>query len=109
MSRFFKFYIGLVNSKKFTIRFLARLSENDMRSNLGQTLMYLRDSCNMIDDSKLSTNTIKKTLGYFPTEPDLMWKNSLAKELIKERDDEIIVDRFSKEELECLLTSICTQ
>ena len=109
LSRYINFYFGLVNSNKFTIRSLAKLYEKDLRTTLGKTLKHLLDECNLSNDFKnLSPNMIKKNIVYFPTMPELLWKNTLAKELLRARNDELFIDGFSKDEIECLLTFICT-
>ena len=51
---------------------------------------------------------IKKNIVYFPTMPELLWKNTLAKELLRARNDKLFIDGFNKDEIECLLTFICT-
>ena len=46
-SRYVGFYHGLVNSTKFSVRYLARLAERDMRTVKGKTLNYILEQCNM--------------------------------------------------------------
>ena len=98
LSRYVKFYFSLVNSNTFTIRFLARLYEKDLRTTLGKTLKHLLDECNLSNDFKnLSPNMIKKTIVYFTTMAELLWKNTLAKELLRAKSDELLVDGFIKD------------
>ena len=55
---------GLVNSTKFTVRFLARLVEKDMRTVLGKTLDFLRSQCGCQHVEDLSSRIVKENLTY---------------------------------------------
>ena len=75
MSCFDTFYKSLINSPKFTVRFLARLFERDQRTVLGSTLHYLTKQCN-IKESKLdelSSQLVKKSLVFEDIPPDRQW------------------------------------
>ena len=79
--RYLGFYKKLVKSPKFTIRFLAKLNENDMRTVSGRTLRYLVETCvsgtgtwNELTTSKVRYASEGKK-----------WRGRIAKELMNAR------------------------
>ena len=73
------FYSSLLNSPKFSVRFLARLAEKDMRTVLGSTLSYILQQCDLSSDSLgiLSPSMVKKSCSYMSTPADQEWRNYL--------------------------------
>ena len=63
-SRYVSFYRSLLCSKKFPVRFRARLCENDQRTRLGRTLARLAADTGLRTDdlSKLTANFVKQNL-----------------------------------------------
>ena len=92
LSRLVSFYKGLINSKKFVVRFLARLSEYDHRTVLGKTLDYLQEECKLTgyELDGLTPTLVKKNLVYEAVSPDAAWKSCLALELFKTRNKKLI-------------------
>ena len=110
-SRFSTFYKSLISSRKFPVRFLARLCERDNRTVLGRTLSILLQLCELQDDeiSKLNSNLIKKKLCYKEVPADETWRVHLGKELLQVQNGcEMVLPGFSKEECEELLKFVCT-
>ena len=111
LSRFVKFYKGLISSPKFTVRFLARISERDMRTVLGRTLDYLTSECEL-ERGKVESLTpllVKRKVVYAPLPPESMWKFQLAKEVISVRDKNQVIVGFTDDELNEILTFTCTE
>ena len=107
-SRYVRFHKSLVDSSKFTIRFLARLAEKDMRIVLGGTLEYLAKECNVSSVERLSPSLIKKNLVYCETTPGMDWKESVTREMLSARDNRIAVISFTKDEITDILAFACT-
>ena len=80
-SRLVSFHKSLVNSTKFSVRFLARLVEKDRRTVLGSTLACAPESEH--------------------------WRVQLALELQSVRDDGSSLEGFSRVEVEEMLASTC--
>ena len=108
MSRLITFYRGLVNSPKFTIRFLGRLVGEDLRTVLGNTLQYLLVECDLMDVDDLSSAVVKKKLMYENASQDKGWQVSIAKELYRAKSKEVYIDGFSDEEINLIFDHICT-
>ena len=109
-SRYATFHRYLVQSKKFPVRFLARLTEKDNRTVLGRTLSKLMQVCEVNDDdmSRLNPSLIKKKMTYkdVPTGDD--WRVKLGKELMKVRNSQVVdLPGFSTEECEEMLRHVC--
>ena len=47
LSRFVKFHQNLVESPKFSVRYLARITENDMTTVMGNNLYSILKKCNL--------------------------------------------------------------
>ena len=109
MSRLVNFHKGLVNSPKFTIRFLARLAEKDQRTVLRKTLKYLLEQCNLQDVDELSPFIVKKHLAYGVASQDSAWQIPIAKELYKARNKELVVDGFNDKEINMIFDYVCTE
>ena len=109
-SRLVSFYRGLIKSPKFSIRFLARLAERDMRTVLGGTLRYLLQQCSLEDFEfeKLSPTLVKKRMVYARAPLGEEWRNLLAVELLSIRNEELLVEGFSSPELEAMFAYTCT-
>ena len=109
-SRYVGFYHGLVNSNKFSVRYLARLAERDMRTVMGKTLNYILEQCNMDSSqlSQLSSSVVKSNLKYNEATEDTKWRVELALELGKVRDGEVEVEGFTSKEIDVMLAHVCT-
>ena len=111
LSRLVSFYKGLINSKKFVVRFLARLSEYDHRTVLGKTLDYLQEECKLTgyELDGLTPSMVKKNLVYEPVSPDAAWKSCLALELFKTRKEKVDIVGFTDDEINELFKFVCTE
>ena len=107
-SRYARFHKSLVDSSKFTIRFLAGLAEKDMRTVLGGTLEYLAKECNVSSIKRLSPSLIKKHLVYCETMPGMKWKESVAREMLSARDNKIALIGFTEDGKTDILAFACT-
>ena len=108
MARLVSFYKGLINSPKFTIRFLAKLAEKDHRTVLGNTLEYLVDQCKLSGVHDLSSHIVKKRLKFHEIPQESDWQGSIAQEVLQTRHGEFIMDGFTQDEIELMLRSACT-
>ena len=107
-SRFTSFHKSLVKCPKFCVRYLARLSECDMRTVMGRTLHHLMQQCKVNHLEDLSPVLIKKSMKYSAAPQTEEWRISLALELNDVRAGKVMLSEFSKSEVEELLAFVCT-
>ena len=108
MSRLTSFHKSLVGSPKFSVRFLARLAEKDMRTVMGRTLHYLVRQCNVNCLDDLNAPLVKESLKYAVVPEAEGWRVPLANELKDIRDGKSNLGEFSKKEIEEMLVSACS-
>ena len=104
-SRYTTFYRSLVDSKKFPVRYLARISEDDNRTVIGKTLSFLKTTCNVSDLSLLRPSLVKQYMVYKHVPDCDQWRVYLAKELLEARIGGI--PGFSNDEINDLLNFAC--
>ena len=92
-------------SPKFTLRYLARIFEKDQRTVLGSTLA---SDCGVLDIRMLTPKLVKNGLAYAVAPAGCEWKESLAFELMDMRDSEVQRLEFSFNEIDDMLTYVCT-
>ena len=99
-----------MNSPKFTIRYLARLITQDMRTTAARTLGFLEEQCHVRKGSwpELMASNVKSKLVYASPKPGDEWTISLASNLLQIRMGNSKLDGFSNKEVEELLHYICT-
>ena len=93
---------------KFSVRYLARLSECDIRTVMGRTLHHLMQQCKVNQLEDLSPVLIKKSMKYSAVPQAEDWRISLALELNDVRAGKVMLSEFSKSEVEELLAFVCT-
>ena len=78
-SRLVSLYRALIKSPKFSVRFLARLAERDLRTVLGSTLEYLLKQCKFDSSQldKISSTLVKKKMVYARQETEDEWMSNL--------------------------------
>ena len=111
LSRYVKFYHSLVNSPKFSVRFVSRLFENDRRTVLGRTISYLCRECGLnrsSDLDKLTPGLVKQHVGFGLIPENGQWMASVASEFLHARDSGYSLDGFSKDEIDEMLEYVCT-
>ena len=92
------FYRSLINCNKFAVRFLARLCQEDQRTVAGKTLTLLEEVC---------ADTIKRNTQYFNAPVGEEWRAPLIRELLLARDGELLLQGFTKEEVNMLIEDVC--
>ena len=107
ISRYVSFYRSLIDSKKFPVRFLARISQHDQRTVLGRVLSTISYLCNC-DIESLSPKLVKEKVTFRVVPESEKWRLSLSKELYKIRDEKNYESPgFSTDETEAMLRYIC--
>ena len=108
-SRYITFHSTLIQCKKFPVRFLARICEDDRRTTLGRTLSRIRSECEVDSLTELNPAVIKKKMRYSVAPIESEWKVEMATELLQIRDgDEITIPNFTSNERTEILKHICT-
>ena len=108
LSRFAKFYNCLQNSKKMTVRFLAKMNESDNRTILGKTLHLLLQDCKIDDLCCLNATKVKSHCVYWPQQDQLMWQVDIAMKLMFSRENRLEVPGFSKQEIDEIFNHVHT-
>ena len=108
MSRLTSFHKSLVKSPKFSLRFLARLVERDMRTGMGRTLEYLLQQRNLTSLDDLCALVVKKHLEYAVVPEAEAWRVPLALELKDVKDGKSNLGEFSHKEIEEMLVFACS-
>ena len=107
ISRLVEFYRSQLESPKFCIRFLMRLTASDLRTKLGRTLCKVATELN-VEVDQLDGKLVKNALQY-STSPDCeAWRIPIAVELLDLRSGRADVIGFSKEEIDDMLRCVCT-
>ena len=109
-SRFVTFYKSLITCNKFGVRFLARISERDNRTVLGNTLRQLLDKCSMTESEPdvLTAPLVKKKLSYFDMPMEEQWRVPLLQELLKIRQGNLKLGNLDNTEISFLIDYLCT-
>ena len=107
ISRFLGFMDKIANSKKKAVKMLMETSRRDVRSVTGQNFRNV-----MLLAGKTSVEEVKKEdaykIEYFPMDENDMWKVDAIKEIIEVKNKMLNIDNFELEELEEILTYLCT-
>ena len=106
-SRYVSFFKSLSQCQKFPVRFLAKLQEKDMNTVLGRSLGHLADLCG-VPVSNLSTGIVKEKIKYKEIPEQEKWRLPIAKELMLTRSLETEIRGFSSNEVEDMLSFICS-
>ena len=109
ISRMIGFYHMQLGSPKFCVRYLLKLAETDMRTNLGRTLSYAASSCGISNTEfhKLNPGLIKRRMKYAEAPDEDNWQVQLACELKLLRDDKMVIEGFNSQEIEELFNFVC--
>ena len=107
-SRLVSFHKSLVNSKKFPVRFLARMNEKDMRTVLGRNLNDIIMKCGQSNLENLSANLVKKSCRYRQVPEEESWRLPLITDLLSVRRGHLRLEKFLVEEIEDMIHHICT-
>ena len=96
-----------MKSSKFPVRFLAKLYEEDLRTNHGKNLDQISRLCGT-PIQMLTSKMVKSKLTYYPVPEDETWRIPFCKELLQLRnDDNFYLPGFSFEEQTELLNYVC--
>ena len=107
LSRYIGFHKSLLNSYKFSLRFVARLCEQDLRTVLGETLNEIRKLCG-VSLPEITKQTVKKKVKYSSFDEDNIWRAELPTELSSWRRNQLEVPGFSPSQMEDIFKYICT-
>ena len=110
LARYATCYQSLVNSPKFVVRFMARLLERDQRTVLGKILEYMLNICKLQSSElyKLKSGIIKSKCIFEATPSGHEWVPLIAHELLELRGTDMEVAGFSNDEIDEMLSFVCT-
>ena len=105
--RFLSFMQKIAKSGKKAIRMLMETSKKDVRSVTGRNFREI-----MLLVGKTSVESVTKADGnkveYFPLKQNDKWRVEFIKEIIEIKNKTFDIDNFQKEELQTILTDLCT-
>ena len=110
LSRYVKFYQTLRQNKKFSIRYLARNTGENVNSKMGKILVSIADQLQVgiTDILDMSNKIVKQNLSYMRNEND--WEINLGLEVIQSRGNihkTMEIPGFSDEEIHKMLETLC--
>ena len=103
-SRLIKFLESLKTSSKLGVRFLAGISENDLRTVMRRNVANIATETGT-EAAALTPGLVKKNMKYFRVPDDQKWRVPLLGELINEN---ISIPGFSESELTDMKNYLCT-
>ena len=92
MKRFVNLVKSITSSKKLVLRNMLAVVERDCRSTTGRNLRKIMLLLNKANIDNISKDDLKK-LQYHPAPPGDEWKIQLARELIKVKQNELVIER----------------
>ena len=107
ISRYLGFMEKIASSKKRAVKMLMETAKKDVRSVTGHNFRNI-----MLLVGKSSVESIKKEdvdmVEYFPLDETDRWKIDAIKEIINVKNGTLAIADFAMEELEEILTFLCT-
>ena len=107
-SRFIKFYNTLINSKKDSVRILAKLCSIDEKTVMKNNLRNIARDCQVKSEKELTQSLVKSSMKYYDVPEQQEWRIPLLHNLLFVRSKDWIVDEFDDHELEEMIAYVCT-
>ena len=105
ISRFLSFISKVELSKKSSLHTLLKIAKNYVRSVTGSNLRKI-----MLLSGKTSISDLRNiSVSYHELLNEEAWKVDVIKELISTRHGDLELPGWEKEEIECIMNSLCTQ
>ena len=105
-SRYVKFIDSLIKSKKRCVRNLSLLVKNDRRTMVGKNLSNIAYDCGVRREFLQCSDA--KQMRYWSIPAQERWRSSLLLELLEVRSQRSEVMSFDREEIEAMITHICS-
>ena len=105
--RFLSFVEQIKKSGKRLPRLMFNLIIDDIRSTTGSNLRGILLQTTKVKSSQLDMSDIQQ-LKYHSINDDQKWKIGVISELLRIRNEDLVVDGFSMEELEEILFHLCS-
>ena len=94
-------------SKKPALRLLGKMCRTDLRTVFGTNLRNIAIDCKVNIDS-LTPNIVKNAMSYFMCPDNELWRIPLLQNLINIRSNEWFLENFENNEIENIITDVCT-
>ena len=105
--RFLSFVEQIKKSSKKLPKLMFNLIKDDIRSNTGSNLRGILLQTTKVNVSQLDMSDIQQ-LKYHQINDDQRWKTGVVSELLRIRNEDLVVDGFSMVELEEILFHLCS-
>ena len=107
IARFLGFMENIAKNKKEALKMLMNTAKQDVRSVTGKNYREI-----MLLVGKTSVNDVTRKdadkIDYFQMDVKDLWKVDFIKEIINVKSKKANIDNFNREELETVLTYLCT-
>ena len=107
VERFLSFLEQITKSRKTFTKHVLKYVKHDVRSVTGSNLRNILLMTNRDNIEEITTHDVKK-LKYHEVTQENVWKIDFIKELIAIKNNQASLNDFSKEELDVILTNLCT-
>ena len=105
-SRFVKFVSSLASSAKTSVRYLADVVQQDLRTQVGRTLRRISTECG-VELAALTPQAVKRSLRYFAVPDNQQWRISLLLELLDARNKKLIIENLTTEQIDKIIEEVC--
>ena len=106
-SRFVKFHQTNTTCNKPTIRMLAKIYENDLRTVYGNNLKQIANICEVAID-ELSTQLVKNKVKYRNLPESEIWRLPILMEMMFARENNIQVEGLTRKDINSIINYVCT-
>ena len=106
IKRFLTFVCKIRRSKKTTLTYVLDMVEHDVSSVTGHNLYKIKERCEKENERFLLPQ--ESVVSFRDVPEGEQWRVSLAKELVECKSDRLDVHGFERDELNIILTWICT-
>ena len=107
-TRFIKFHQTLEKSGKVCIRYLAKLSAENLRTSHGQNIKFISEQVG-VKAEKINYTKVKAKMKYFAVPDEHKWKIDLVKDMLELRwnndENDVMIDHLG--DVEEMLENLC--
>ena len=107
-SRFIKFHQTLEKSGKVCIRYLAKLSAENLRTSHGQNIKFISEQVG-VKAEEINNTKVKAKMKYFAVPDEHKWKIDLVKDMLELRwnndENDVMIDHLG--DVEEMLENLC--
>ena len=89
---------------KLSCSYLAAVNEDDYKTSIGRNLYFMKTQTN----SDTKKKSFRECMKYFSIPEEEVWRLGVGMDLLRVRNGEYVLEEFTKEEINDLITFVCT-